>query len=100
MKVFIIKMPKDKNSKWSLQQTGVPARRFRNAHAILNRFKKVFPRMEFREKTAIMVKRYVDGSFVTENETVSSKDPKYLIYATACFLEDFISPEVMRSYER
>jgi len=47
-------------------------------------------------KTAVLVK-YLDGG---TNETVDSLDPKQLLWAASCFLEDYLPRAVVRSREK
>ena len=101
MKKLIIKIPIKKENKWSLQQTGILAKRFKTPTSLLNHLKRSFPQKEFDKRLAIIVKRYVGSSprprcrWENINETLSSKDPKYLLYTITCFLEDYLSSSII-----
>lgn len=54
-------------------------------------------RTGINEKIVVKVK-YTDG---TTNETLKSSDASYLLYSTACFLEDYLSIEgLTRLYKK
>ncbi len=97
MRKIIIKLPKEKGGRFRLARKGWKGRRFMSAAGLVNRMERTFPRTEFREKTAIIVKEYHRGRYRNINETLASKDPKYLIFATGCFLEDYLSKEKFRN---
>jgi len=89
----IIKLPTERVNKFRLQLTGTKGRRFLRASSILN----ALSYYKFREKTAITVKEYIDGSYENINQTLASTDKNYLLFAAACFLEDFLSDDVMNN---
>lgn len=52
---------------------------------------------KLKDKTAVLVK-YLDGGV---NETVTSDDPKEILYALACFLEDYLPKDLLnRKYKK
>jgi len=91
MKRLIIKIPKEKGKKWSLQQKGTNARRYIRASSLFSYLQRVFPRNKFQEKTVLVVNSYIDSQWTNINETCSSNNPKYLLYCLACFLEDYLT---------
>ena len=93
MRKIIIRVPKKNGDKFSLARKGWKGRSFVTAAGLMGRMERIFPRTEFKEKTAVIVKEYHRGRFRSLNETLSSKDPKYLIFTTACFLEDYLSKD-------
>lgn len=97
MRKIIIKIPKEKNAKWSLQMKGIAARRFVSAASLFNRLERVFPGKEFKEKTEIAMKEYIDGHWENTNETLASKSPEYLLFTLACLMEDDLKKSVLSS---
>jgi len=97
---IIVKVPKTETSKWSLQSKLFPARRFKTASGVLNRLQSVLLRTEFDKKLAIVIKMSIDSSWENVNESLDSKDRDYLNYAAGCFLEDYLSPEYLKSIEK
>lgn len=95
MRKIIIKIPKEEGAKWSLQMKDVASRRFIRAISVFSRLERTFPGKKFRGKTAIVMKRYIDGQWENVNETLVSKNPKYLLLALLCFLEDYLNKEML-----
>jgi len=98
MHKIIIKVPKDKKDKWKMGWGHSPKSSAR-ADTLLNRLNKVLAsRLRVEGKTAIMVKEYTDNHWENVNESLDSSDRDYLVYCTSCFLEDYLSKKVIRSY--
>lgn len=101
MRKIFVKLPDPRVKKFRLQREGWKSRRFLKATGILNRLERVFPPNKLKEKTAIVVKEYIDSHFVNINETLASKDPKYLLFTLTCFLEDHIEKYTLnRKYKK
>ena len=107
MKKIIIKLPDPRVKKFRLQKDGWKSRRFLQASSLMNRLDINFKRKKdattpykLKEKTAIILKEYVDSYFVNINESLNSDDGKYLLYTASCFLEEYLSKEVMKKHEK
>ena len=99
MRKIYIKTPDIKSKRFRMKRKGWKWTGFRSAAgAIGNLERRLGARKggSLKEKTAIVIKRYDGSSWVDENETLDSRDPKYLVYTTACFLEEYLSNKVMR----
>ena len=66
-----------------------------SAYTVLRRLERLLTRGLVSPKTSIVVKydRY------TSNETLDSNDVPYLMYATSCFLEDYLATYHMKKIE-
>jgi len=95
MKRITIKVPQTENQKWEVT-FGKGVRRRNDASTVFLAIQRHLSPRATNEKIAVKVK-YGDG---TTNETLSSQDVRYLLYATSCFLEDYLSPKVMLRVER
>jgi hypothetical protein len=89
MRRIIIKVPR-KQEKWKVSNY-----KRVNAASALRLIEKIIPRFTIKEKTCVRV-NYGGGY----NETLSSFNYKYLMYATICFLEDYISAPTKKKLER
>jgi hypothetical protein len=98
MRKIIVKLPDKNMSKFRLQRKGWVGRRYVKATGVLNRLESLFPSKELREKTAVVVKEHNGSHFENINESVASNDPKYLLHTLSCFLEDYLSPSVLKKY--
>lgn len=104
---IIIKLP-IKDGKFKLQSRNkIEPRQYRSASGLLAGLDRLLERklsrtlgVEFVEKLAIEIKEYNHSSFENVNESLSSTDREYLIYATSCFLEDYLSQETLNKYAR
>ena len=94
--MIIIKTPDKRVPKFRLQVVGKPSRRFIRASSLLNALSLTLPRKELDKKLSIKVK-YDNG---TTNETLDSQDPQYLLYATLCFLEDYLDKSFVLDFSR
>lgn len=94
-----IKIPKTEKDKWRLG-LGFRPRSMATATTLINRLERLLPRLILKEKIAIKVLEYEDGSWKNSNESYASQDTNYLIYATSCFLEDYLSFEVKKRVEK
>lgn len=83
MKITVV-VPKA-NEKWRVS-FGKGARYRRDASVIYNAVERRLQARDMKEKTSIVVKYTKD----TSNETLPSLDARYLLYATGCFLEDYL----------
>ena len=92
---FKITVPQKKGDKWFLGY-GARPRGMARADTLYNRLERLLLRTKLKEKTSIVVKYGKD----TSNETVASFDVKYLLYATSCFLEDYLSKVVLKRVEK
>lgn len=91
MRKIFIKIPKNDKAKWSIQRKNVRAKRYHRAITTLKRTESILLGNEFKEKTAIVVKRYIDGKWDKENESLASRDTKYLLFTLTCFLDKYLS---------
>ncbi len=80
------------NKKWKISSGGTP-KSYAMWNSIYNRLRGLLSRLEVKEKVSILVK-YGDGGF---NETIASSNANYLLYTVACFIEDYVSPEVVKN---
>ena len=98
---IIIKLPIGEKGKFKLQSRGnIPGRQYKTAAGVLEGISRFFSGTGLKEKTSIVVKEYIHTSFENVNETCASNNKEYLIYATTCFLEDFISKPTLRKAEK
>lgn len=90
-----ILIPKE-NGKWQINKgAGGHCKKFVSALKILEFLERwVMPANGV--KTAVVVD-YGNGY---DNETETTTDGNYLIHATACFLEDFLSKETLKRIEK
>jgi len=93
--MITIKVPQNRTDKWSVS-FGKGMRKRNNASVILNAIERSLPRLSMTQKLAIKVKYGKDSS----NETVQSQDVSYLLWATSCFLEDYLTKKVLRRFEK
>ena len=104
MRKIIVKLPDERVPKFRLQRHGWVGRRYLRASSLLNRLDGALKHKELKEKTAIVVKegRIYKGRYkgTIINESMDSTNPYYLLYTTACFLEDYITRRIMRPIER
>ena len=100
MRKIIIKLPDKRVNKFRLQRKEWKSRRFLRAATLLNRLENTFPCNKLEERTAIVVKEHDGIHFVSINESLPSNDSKYLLYAFACFLEDYLSEALLKSRYR
>lgn len=89
-----IRVPKEKE-KWMISFGKGSFRRRNSPGVIINAIRHYLHARELKEKLSILVKY----DRTTSNETVKSKDKQYLIYATVCFLEDYLKPEYILKEE-
>lgn len=98
-----IKVPKKKTDKWMLG-FGARPRSMLRADTLCHRLERLLGRLllatKLKEKTTIKVLEYEDGSWTNVNETIASLNRNYLLWATACFLEDYLSKKVLRRIEK
>jgi hypothetical protein len=98
MKYISITVPKTNKDKWMFSITGRNNGKTRaNVHTLFNQIEKYLHPLSstLKEKHAVRV-NYDDGI----NVSLSSTDPKYLIYVMSCFLEDHLSEIVLRRTEK
>ncbi len=89
IKKIVIDIPKAKDGIWEFiwGRGGRPTKR-RDATLLYKAIERRLLRTPIREKTAIVVKGYVDKGLEILNETCDSCNPNYLLFCLACFLED------------
>lgn len=97
MHKIIIKVPKDKKGKWKIGHGHQP-RSMARPDTLLRQLSVLVSRLEVNEKTAIVVKEYIDGVWENVNESVDTSDRDYLLYCCTCFLEDYLSDKVLKKY--
>ena len=74
---------------------GAPTKR-RDAKLIFKRAEKRILSLAGKVKTAIVVKE--DGLVI--NESLASKNPKYLLWLTSAFLEDYLPKQFLKDKEK
>jgi hypothetical protein len=90
MRKLIIKVPQKETNLWSISfNKGI--RKRKTATMIFKWARRHLYAYAKRAKIAVEVKYSKD----TSNETVPSAEPDYLVYATSCFLEDYLSDAVL-----
>lgn len=92
---IIITVPQKEGEKWFLGYNFRP-RGMARADTVFSRLERLLLRSTLKQKTSVLV-RYGKGAV---NETVASLDPRYLLYAASCFLEDYLSKFVMERARR
>lgn len=98
---LIIKLPIDEKGKFKLQSRGnISGRQYKTANGLLGRLSNDVLRRGLKEKTSIAIKEYIHSHFENINETLPSNDKEYLLYPTACFLEDYVSKSTLRKAEK
>jgi len=94
-----IETPHIQNGVWILRKGkgGTPLRKKTASYTLLalERFLTRNLASKNADKLSVRVV-YPDG----ENETIKSVDKNYLLYATSCFLEDYLSDEIMKRFEK
>jgi hypothetical protein len=85
-----IRVPKTKTDRWVVSNHY----RRRSAGTLLKLIERQVVKAVAKEKTCVVVNYGKDT-----NETLESKDSNYLIYTTVCFLEDYLSYEIIKRYE-
>jgi hypothetical protein len=55
---------------------------------------------KLKEKTAIVLKGYIDSLSENLNESLDSDNANYLVFVASCFLEDFISRDTLKKYNK
>lgn len=98
MKVTI-KIPKSEKDKWVVS-FGKGIRKRNSASVILNAIERYLQPHAKKEKIAIKVLEYNGTIWENVNESLASQDANYLLYVTSCFLEDYLSHEVLRRVEK
>lgn len=98
MTKFIINVPNSENQKWYLSINSARIKRL-SIHDLLKAFRnRLAQHLGSCEGQKTCVKVKYDEMY--HNETLTSDSLEYLIYATTCFLEDYISSETMRKAEK
>lgn len=100
MRKIIIKLPESAVKKFRLQRNGWVGRRFLRASSLLTSLESAFPRRKLKENTSVVVKMRNGTRYENINETVASNNPKYLLWITACFLEEHLSKKVFKKYDK
>lgn len=96
---IIIRIPKTKNQKWSVRKTkggGFFRKTYRTTFSALNRLLSSNCKANKNESWGVLVV-YPDGG---KNQTLYSTGKDYLLFATACFLEDYVSKAMLNRIER
>jgi len=100
MKKVTIRVPKTDKDKWLFFKGsgGHPLKKRTASYTFLalERFLLRSLALKKADKLSVRVV-YPDRE---NNETTTSKDAFYLIYATSCFLEDYLPDNIMRRVER
>lgn len=104
IKIIIVK-PTKKDPRYRLQRRFKwKGRRYVSPTSVLARLERSLSRYRQREKTCVTIREvypYQKGRKThLSNESLPSDNPNYLIWITACFLEDDLRREVFNKYER
>ena len=104
MRKIFIKLPDKKVNKFRLQRVGWEGQRFGTAAGLLNALNRRFPRHDMQEKTAICIREVLPHrkgyKGTVTNESAVETDRDYLLWVTACFLEEFLTKGSFRKFER
>lgn len=97
---IIIKLPIGEKGRFKLQSRGkMQPRQYESAVNLMGGLDRALTPKELKKKIAIVVKEYTDH-FENINETLDSIDREYLLYCTSCFLENYLSQEILDRYEK
>ena len=98
VKRITVKIPKTPTDKWVTHRGGRPLNKktIGDTFSALKRFFASNSASDVSKKWRVLV-RYPDGG---KNETITSNDKNYLLFATACFLEDYLSKETLKRTEK
>ena len=91
MKRIIIIEPKTIDGNWALGN-----RKRKSAYLIFYAVKRRLQARTLNKRTAIRVK-YAD---CTTNDSLTSNEPRYLLYTLGCFLEDYLSDATVLRIEK
>ncbi len=98
-RVITIKIPKEKSGMWELGFNRGPVRKRVNVTTVYNTVRRhllgLKPCSEIKEKTTIIVKGYIDSHLEILNESCDSRNPNYLLFCLACFLENYLEEEFL-----
>jgi len=86
----------EEGKKWEVSFGAGSNRKRNTASTIFLAIQRHLSPRTLKEKIAVRVK-YEDS---TTNETLGSQNKAYLLYATSCFLEDYLSQKVLLRVER
>lgn len=103
MKKIFIKVPDEKSKNFRVRREGWRWKGFLTAAGLINYLERRLDSTKWvqtKEKTAIVVKTYDGSSWEIENETMASANPHYLIWATACFLEEYLTKRFLGKVEK
>ena len=95
MAKIIITVPKESKDPFKIDQHGNP-KAMSSAYIILKRLERLLTRRIIGQKTTIIVK-YDNDLF---NETIPSNKVNYILYATTCFLEDYLTADYIIQAEK
>lgn len=98
MRRIIIKIPRE-GEKWLIGFWGRPRKMLR-ADTLLNRLERRLLPLQDEKKMTLIVKEYIRSHWESTNQSLASSNKAYLIYCAACFLEDYLSLNIMRKLER
>ena len=93
-----IKIPRNEKDKW-IVSFGKGNRKRNSASVILNAIERYLQVHAKKEKIAVKILEYEDDSWKNVNESLGSQDVNYLLYTTSCFLESYLSHEVLKRVE-
>lgn len=95
---IIIKVPTEKKNFWKvgLRRASHKRKSAGGVYRVLKSIISDFLNSDANEKLAIKVK-YSKGY---TNETIDSRDKNYLLYATTCFLEDYLKKGFIRKMNK
>jgi hypothetical protein len=91
---IIITVPQE-GKKWKLSGNGTKNKSFASPTSLFNWLEKSFRVARLKTKKVVRV-HYATGV----NESISSDDSNYLLYAAMCFMEDYLSKKVLLRGER
>lgn len=98
MTTILIRLPSTKH-KFQLKCFPlIETRQYLTAIGLLQSTERAWRALESEERIVVKVKRYIGSHLTTLNETIASSDREYLVYALSCFLEDYLSPEMLSLY--
>ncbi len=98
MKTIIITVPDRKDGKWKMRYKGF-SKSLKTAPGFFHRVERILSARKLREKVSIAVKSYTPTGITTDNRSLSSIEPKYLLYCLSCFLESYLPNKIVTQYQ-
>jgi len=95
-KIYKIKVNVPLKGKWKVSMGKSHGKHRANANTAFSLIERRLLASRLNKKIEITVK-YTNH---TTNKTLASFNKNYLLYALSCFLEDYLSPNILKKYEK